>query len=226
MKCLPYLMMTVAAALLGGEEIVVRTPSGEPFVLDIQPNDNFLGTIEVLKSHLGASNEYILDFSTSVDNNRKSSSSTDAIFRQYYAPVTSSEKADIRFIFTTLGHGSLLKIAKESSTLKKTGKRIDHLHPFRFLMCIFTDEEIKAGIHAARTRGWIWGECFAGIRDTLESEANCDNLKQEFINDFAGKVGVNADLISPLLANRQWSQFVDVLLEKIPRSANAGRYEM
>ena len=49
-------------------------------------------------------------------------------------------------------------INRNKDYLKKIGDQVQHVHPLRFLMCIFTDEKMKASVAAlkCRTFGWIW----------------------------------------------------------------------
>lgn len=146
--------------------------------------------------------------------------------RDYNIPVTAAEKADLAYIANTLGQSSLAGIATSKSSLKKAGDRIDHLHPLRFLMTIFTDEELKADISAIRSRGWIWDKFFDGLEGSLREESKKDNIRQEFITDFAHVVGINASLIEPAIQEKKWKEFVDILIDVIPRAGNPGRYNM
>lgn len=147
--------------------------------------------------------------------------------RDYSVAVTASEKANIGYIVTTLGHSVLAKIATSRSSLKKAGDKINHIHPLRFLMCVFTEEEFKAGFHGIYSRGGrIWNQFFDGLKNSLNEEASRDNMRLEFIQDFAGAVGVDVNQILSSIANQQWNDFIQVLLVQIPRKGNPDRYDM
>ncbi|WP_068470982.1 hypothetical protein [Candidatus Protochlamydia phocaeensis] len=147
--------------------------------------------------------------------------------RNYSQPVSKQEKKDIAYIVNTLAKESLISIANAKSSLKKAGERIDHVHPLRFLMTIFTDEELKAGVHAIRGRtSWIADEFFSGIVGSLSEEASKQNLKPEFIQDFAGQVNISTALILPPIQQARWKDFVNVLIDNIPRSNDPNRYNM
>jgi hypothetical protein len=146
--------------------------------------------------------------------------------RDYSVPVTADEKADLAYITSTLGRSSLAGIASSKSSLKKAGDRIDHLHPLRFLMTIFTDEELKADISAIRSRGWIWDKFFDGLEGSLKDESKRDNIRPEFIEDFANTVGINPGLIQPAIQEKRWKALVNILIDAIPRTGNPGRYNM
>lgn len=146
--------------------------------------------------------------------------------RNYESAVTKQEKKDMTYIITTLANDSLLSIGTSRSSLKKAGDRIDHLHPFRFLTTAFTDERLKAGVHAIRDRGgWIWEGFIDGLTGSLKEEAARNNLLQ-FVPDFAGKVKIDLSLILPSLEQGKMNEFVNVLIDKIPREINPNRYDM
>lgn len=151
-------------------------------------------------------------------------------FRNYEAEVTPKEKKKIRKIVTTLGFDSLVSIAKPStqSDLKSTGKDIDHIHPLRFLQVVFTDEEMKAGIAAIRNRaiGWIWDEFLGGLVTSLKEESGKKNLKPEFIRDFARNIPVHEDLIQTPLNEGRFKDFVNLLIDHVPRQNDPNRYAM
>lgn len=146
--------------------------------------------------------------------------------RSYETPVNKKQEEDIRYIVKTLAFDSLLRIGKSESSLKRAGHRIDHLHPFRFLMTIFKEEELKAGIAAIRDRvSWIKDNFFDGIIRSLKEEAERKNLLQ-FTSNFAKEVEIDDMVIRPLLAGGKWREFVNTLIDKIPRETDPNRYNM
>jgi hypothetical protein len=145
--------------------------------------------------------------------------------RDYTASVSKKEKQDISHIITSLANKALTTLWSEKSDLKKVGDRIDHLHPLRFLGIIFTNEELKAGIHGIRDRGWVWDEFSTGLYDNLAKESNANNLTDAQISDFAKRINIEVGMIQPSLQNRQWKQFINTLIDKVPRQAT-DRYKI
>lgn len=216
-----FLLFT--SSFLTGNEVVVRSPEGELIVLQIQSDDTFLGVVELMNSSVGGCGEYLLDF-MSFSPKKLAKKEASPPFKDYSSKVTSSQKKDIKFIVNTLGMNSLVSISSLKSDLKKTGKRIESIHPLRFLGCVFTDEEMKASMQAMEGRSWVWSEFASGLINSLEVEASRDNLKWEFIIDFSTKVGVSTELLGPIIQKRQWDSFISTLIHNVPRSGNAGRY--
>jgi hypothetical protein len=215
----------------------------------IEPSDSFMEVVEYMSHYLQAEQMALqveeepldapintpikrltLDIALSDDGikctPRQAASKKAA--RNYMVPVSSSEKEKMRYIIKTLGYESIVKITSETSNLKKVGKQINHLHPLRFLMTIFTDEELKAGIHAIRGRSisWIWSNFLDGIKGSLSEETANQNMRIEYIQDFANSVGINIQLILPSLQNGKWEEFVNILIDNIPRKTDPNRYDM
>jgi hypothetical protein len=144
--------------------------------------------------------------------------------RDYNQPIDEEEKSHISFIVNTLGFHSLSTILKQKGRLHEVGYLIDHIHPLRFLECIFTDEKLKAGIRNIRGRGWIWGDFIAGIKESLTTESELSNV-EGFISDFASRINISVDVITPFVTAKNWDKFVDTLIATIPRKGDQDRYD-
>lgn len=147
--------------------------------------------------------------------------------RNYAVPVSKSEKKDIAYVVNTLARDSLLSIAASRSSLNKTEDRIIHIHPLRFLMTIFSDEELKAGAHAIRDRGgMVWDGFLGGVSKSATEETAKKNMKLEFIQDFAREVKIDPQLIIGPIQQSRWKDLVNILIDKIPRANDPNRYDM
>ena len=137
----------------------------------------------------------------------------------------SRTEKDITFIVTTLQE-NLIAIGLETSKINKAGDRLEHLHPFCFLDCILGDERLKAGMHAIEKRkGWVWDRFLAGITKSLAKEAPHNNLLKH-TDSFAKKLNLSSDLILSSLKQGKYDDFVDILLDNLPREGNPNRYDM
>ena len=147
-------------------------------------------------------------------------------YRSYEYGVTSEEKSVIRSIVLTLANTSYAKLLLKKSELDKKGSDIDHVHPLRHLACIFTDEELKVAIRNIREKSLVWKNYVHGLGESLAQESHRDNLTGAYIRDFAGLVGINPDLIFPPIAEGRWRDFIELLVDSIPRKGNPRRYDM
>lgn len=223
-----------AGFCLNAEEVIVTPSSGESFILDVDPTESFLDVVEEIQNHLVNSG---LNQENDLDEEQLSFSYTlgvPGIFikrakpagpRNYGASVNASEKENIRYIIRSLAKYNWAQLAKEESSLKKAGDKITHIHPFRFLQSIFTDEELKTGLFVIRNKSLVWSDYYDGLKKSLNEESDLNNLVQ-FTPDFANNIGVNVNLILPYVQTRQWSVLIDVLIANIPRQGNPDRYGM
>lgn len=225
-----------------GDEVTVRTPSGDHLTLSIEPEETFINVIAQIENHLntiattqddnagkGSTHPYLLDF---MANDFKvlasiSENTSQGKGRDYYRPVTKDEKDDIRYIVTTLAQSPWTKLMSSKSSLKRAGDRVQDLHPLKFLWCIFSEEELKVGIRNIRSRGGrVWSGFFDGLSESLSDESKVHNISLEFLEDFAKSLEFDVSAIISTVEKERWSDLVDLLIELIPRKGNPARYDM
>ncbi|MFZ0564958.1 MAG: hypothetical protein WAM28_02035 [Chlamydiales bacterium] len=214
------------------DEVLIDTREGETFLLQVDPNESLL-SIQQRVSALteGAKTEGMLIEIASEDaylvRNLQSNVKHGGYLgfpRNYYADLNAQEKTDISFIVSHLANKSVVSIAMEQTALKQAGDRIDHIHPLRFLMFVFTDESLKVAVRNIRGKGLVWNQFAAGLKDSLATESRIKNMKDEFIADFSKKVGIKSSIIYPSIRDHQWDQFIDLLITHVPRKGDYDRY--
>lgn len=197
--------------------------------LFLQTDDRLADVLEYAQSFFSSedqSNASSLQYQLTVSKSAVTLSPKKS-WRDYNASVSKQEKQDISYIVNTLSKASIISLGTSRSSLKKAGDRIDHVHPLRFLMTVFCNEELKAGIAGIRSRGaWIWDEFVSGLTGSLGEEAQRNNLKSEFISDFARRVNIDVRQITPALEQGQWKTFINILIDQIPRQNDPNRYNI
>jgi hypothetical protein len=210
--------------ILLAENIEVKYENQDIFVLAVNEED----TLQMIKKNISyytgySSEEQVISVKLSNSMVQKSYSG----YRNYYTAMSDSELDELYFIMKTLALKSLLELAKFKSKLEKAGDRIDHIHPLNFLAAIFTDEELKAYVHAIKKRdGMVWDKFISGLSNTLDEETKLNNVTMNFVQDFADRLGIDIQLIQQSVDNRKWSEFVKILIVNIPRNSDADRYDM
>lgn len=218
------LALFLTANLCCADEVLVRAPDGEELFFEIDPQESFGNVITRLNACLKGSERadaFCLDFQASSDSEQKS-----LPWRDYYRENSKEDTANLSFIICTMGFKSIFKIFNERKALKSAGDKIDHLHPLRFVMGIFTDEEMKAAIHNIKGRTLIWNEFKKGLYPSLTEETKKNNMHVEYIEDFAKRVKVDSSLIIRPLQQQKWDEFMNVLLKNVPRKGDPKRYDM
>ncbi len=148
------------------------------------------------------------------------------IERDYNLPITSAEKKCIRKIIQKLSQDLFVSVIGSKSELERNGDLIKHIHPFRFLEYTLNDEELKTGMLAIRQRGGLlWSGFIDGITNSLGEESRKNNL-MIFLNDFADAIKLDVKKISPPLKDGKWDNFVNLLLDSLPRKNDPNRYNM
>lgn len=168
-----------------------------------------------------------LNKKTSVTKTMTAAQATN-VERSYERGYTQSEKQIVSWIVNTLADTSYITLINKEKKLKEEGQRITNLHPLRFCEIIFNDEKLKCGVHKIRAKlvSKIPDKFFGGITKTLQQESMRHNLRHEYIQDFSKNVGIDYQLISPLLESSRWTDFVNCLIEHLPRKTNPNRYNM
>jgi hypothetical protein len=215
-------------------EILVNTQDGETFVFDIDPSES----LNVLQDKIaslsnGKTSNLLIEISEEGRSKgfgmhlaaARSQGGYLGYPRNYYKEVESEDKANIRLIVTTLANKSLIAIAIAKGELEDAGNDIDHLHPLRFLMTVFTDEELKVGIRNIRGKGWVWNHFIGGLKDCLATEAQIGNMKEEYVLHFSKIVQIDPKIIIPTISAQRWEDFVDQLITHIPRKGDHDRYD-
>lgn len=233
------LTLTLPLSLIATEVSVIGS-NGEVAKFNLQPTDRFEDVIAYIDKNLeileaqnsewessqSSPHEIQLNLVFASNKIDVQASKKATASRNYWEPLSSKDTTDLTYILDTLAQASLLKIGKSKSSLKKAGDRIDHIHPLRFLLTIFSDEKLKADIHAIRDRGWIWSEYIDGLSRTLNQEAQAGNLKPEFVQNFASTLGVDYNTVMHFIQSKQWTGLVDNLINTIPRKGPTDRYNI
>lgn len=221
------LILPLLVGALFASEIVVNTDAGETFVFDVDPDES-LGVLQDRISSITDDTAYIVAVPPRKKFWKKKAAKQGGLLeypRDYYGEVSPQLLKDIRYLVATLANKSLVTITYLKSDLEEIGDRINVIHPLRFLAAIFTDEEMKVGMRNMRGRGWIWNHFLKGTSDCLSSEASIDNVKDEYIIDFAQTVELDVDRIYPSILAHKWAEFVDILIAEIPRKGDHDRYD-
>lgn len=209
-----FIFLTASSLLtisqLSSVHVIIATEEGESIFFDVDPNDSINDLIEA---------------------NVKQSSLNEIMqprfqdHRDYYAPTSEAALKDMRFIISTLGNEPLLKLKQHKKNLTEAGDRLNNVHPLNFWKEIFSDEKMTSAFHNIKRRSKVWKSFIKGMGKSLQEAVDGDNLKDEYIQDFASKVNIDVNHIKDSLQKCDWSEFAKQLLTHVPRHGNADRYD-
>lgn len=132
--------------------------------------------------------------------------------KDYQREVIDSEKKIIASVIHTLATASEFKLLGLRSDLNRTGKKIDHIHPLRQLLCVFTDQSIRKDFHKMSNRYLVWRNYAERLTEVLSLEADRGNLTSSQIENFAATLSIPSEPARSFLEKRKWRAFLDWLL--------------
>ena len=148
-----------------------------------------------------------------------------SIRRQYERELSREEKKNIEYIISTLGSSSLIGLAKERSELKRRGKEIEQVHPFRLLEYTFKQEKLRVALENIKNRTFVRKEFFNGLNNSLEEEMQKDNLLN-YLQAFCSELSIDYKSAYPFVKAKKWTEFINFLIAHKPRQGNFERYNM
>lgn len=147
-------------------------------------------------------------------------------YRNYTQEITENELKDIKFILKTLAQKSLASLWGYKTQLEHAGDRVDHIHPLRFLQCIFSDDELIVYINNIKSRGsWVWSEFISGFKKSLQEEADQGNLTDEHFDDFVDSLDLDLNLVHAKIQKNEWENFIKILIANVARSGDHDKYD-
>ncbi|MEC7840352.1 MAG: hypothetical protein VX777_09975 [Chlamydiota bacterium] len=205
-----------------GVGVNIITGDGTVQSLDVDPETSIRELLSFVQTK--GQNVHFEFWDTSIDGDDELVCKAKQL-RDYYAPVTAEIEEDMKFIVITLGNEPLLKLKKYKDDLKKAGDRLDEVHPLHFWRVIFTDEKATSAMHNIKRRKKVWKSFIKGMGQSLEEACDRDNLKTEYLEDFANKVDIDVNVITKPIQKRDWSEFAKQLLINVSRNGNIDRYD-
>jgi len=227
----PILIFTFLCRIAFAHEVIVNTET-ETFSLEYDPCESLEMLTEKVTSLIDKADNLLIEISPEDPNlinvwqvKMRHQGHDLGKPRNFYAEMTPQEENDIRYIVKTLANKSMIALAPIMRDLDAAGDRIDRIHPLRFLMTVFSDEEMKVGVRNIRTKRWVWKNFVGGLKGSLSAEANYNNMKEEYVLAFAECVEIDSALITPSIQSHSWDKFINLLIEHVPRKGDYDRYD-
>lgn len=147
--------------------------------------------------------------------------------RDYWKELEDSERSMIREQVIEIANSSLARLLWLKSHLEGIEAQINHVHPLRYLLYCFEEEETKVAMRNVRKRGgFVWHELDKRISHSLRQEKEAGNLKMDQIQDMAKELGIDwKPLVTPVDACDAGA-LMSKLIELVPRKGDYRRYDM
>lgn len=131
----------------------------------------------------------------------------------YYAqlPITQEERKMIAKLVITLAENNVFKLLFEKKKLEKIGKRINHIHPMRFLGTILGDARLAHCLKEIRKSSFKWEGFMGGLVRRMNEELGQDNIKK-YIPGFSNYFQANPDQLTRYIDQRDFEGMVISLM--------------
>jgi len=148
--------------------------------------------------------------------------------RPYFREVTPAEWRVMHTVVTTTSDTNVLALWGKADFLEREGKRVDHVHPLRFLLTLFTSEELKVATRNIKNGqpGLVWKKFSARFGESLGRARARDNLADDVVEHFAEILELDVEKVRALIAANRWDSLMNLLATGVPRKGDFRRYDL
>lgn len=129
----------------------------------------------------------------------------------YKLPLNAREQEMITSIITTIAENNIFQLAMHKTTLEKKGKKIDHVHPLRFMGHILSNPTLKNHIKTIRKSSFKWDALISGFSKKMREQMGRNNVYPH-LDGFAALVGTTKEQIVPYVQKADFEGLVKSLL--------------
>ncbi len=129
----------------------------------------------------------------------------------YQLPISDKEKRMIKIIVNTMAEKNILQLALVKRSMEKKGKKIEHIHPMRFMGYILSNAELRSSLRTIKKSSFKWDAFIDGFSGRMKEEFANNNLYM-YIPGFCDQVGVNPDEVAQLIQKKDWEGFVKAFM--------------
>jgi hypothetical protein len=126
-------------------------------------------------------------------------------------PLDDKEKRFIHSIISTIADKNLVQLVFERGNLEKKGKKINQVHPLRFMGYILSQHDLKERARIIKKSSFKWDAFIDGFAKRMKEELAKNNVYQH-IPGFALQVGSTPEHINPFIHKKDFEGLVRSLL--------------
>lgn len=132
--------------------------------------------------------------------------------------LSNDEQQKICTLIQTLG-GSWWNLIRNKAEVQRIGREIDHVHPLKFLACIFGHPTLPKDMDAIKASALTWNPFIKGVTEKMQRDATTLAAHQLA---FAQSLNVNPADIQPYFNSCDWEGLVKFLIDvKLNRRISA-----
>ena len=147
--------------------------------------------------------------------------------RDYWQELSYDEMRIIREQVVAIANSSLPRLLCIQSQLESMEKEIDHVHPLRYLLYVFEEEETKVAMRNVNRRGgFVWSKLNDRISYSLRKDHELGNVTTEQVDDVAFRLGIAPDTLYDPANRCDSATLISELIRLVPRGGDFDRYNM
>lgn len=125
----------------------------------------------------------------------------------YQLPLTEREKRIIHVVITTIAEKNILQLAFIKRSMERKGKRIEHIHPMRFMGYILSSSELRSCLRIIKKSTFKWDAFVAGFSKRMKEEYANNNVYIH-IPGFSQQIGGNPEVVTRYIQRKDWEGLV------------------
>ncbi len=131
----------------------------------------------------------------------------------YYAdlPLQYAEMRIIARILNSMAEKNVVRLLFEKKKLERDGKRIEHVHPLKFLGFVLGDQHLKGCLRSIKKNFFKWDNFIDGFSNRMKEELGKENLLL-YVPDFARALHADPHEVSHYIHKHDWEGLVSSLL--------------
>ena len=106
---------------------------------------------------------------------------------------------------------NLIQLVFEKNAIEKKGKKINHVHPLRFMGYILSNPELKSDVRAIKKSSFKWDAFVDGFAKRMKEELSHENVYQH-IPGFAMEIGTTAKHVEEYVRKKDFEGLIRSLL--------------
>ncbi|HEY2809992.1 MAG TPA: hypothetical protein VGJ00_01175 [Rhabdochlamydiaceae bacterium] len=129
----------------------------------------------------------------------------------YQLPLNEKEKKLITQLVTTIAEKSIWGLLFKKKELERIGKKINHVHPMRFMGYILSEPKLKKHLKEIKTSSFKWDHFIDGFADRMKEE-NAKNNLSPYIPGMAHLLKVHQSHILDFVHSKDYEGLVKSLI--------------
>lgn len=131
----------------------------------------------------------------------------------YELPLSEHEKRLINELIRNMSERSIWGLLFKKREMERLGKRVNHVHPMRFISFILADPRLKHYLKDVSTSSFKWDHFIDGLSKRLKEEAARDNLTR-YIPGMAHQLKFDPARLSAFIKDKDYEGMVKAILNQ------------